>query len=241
MIEPAYPAWARRIEAAGLAARGAFHVTPDDGVPATAADDRERTLVLVGNTGSQSWPAFQRSPEHRDGHPHPLDRWSERVITALARELGAHALFPFKGPPYHPFLRWARRAEPVAPSPLGMLIHPEYGLWHAYRGALVADRRLHDLPPRLDRDAPCLSCPDQPCLSACPVDAFGAGGFDVDACAGHLQAGPNDCLDQGCLARIACPAGKAFQYVREQHRFHLAAFLRARTAETRSEDEGEGG
>ena len=34
------------------------------------------------------------------------------------------------------------RAEAVAPSPLGILIHPDYGLWHAYRGALAFAERL---------------------------------------------------------------------------------------------------
>lgn len=229
MTETGFAACARRITAAGLSARGGFHVEPGDGVPA-APGGAARTLILIGNTGSAFWPAFRASPEYRDGRPHPLDRWSERVITDLARQLDARALFPFKGPPFHPFQRWARRAETLFQSPLGMLIHPEYGLWHAYRGALVFDRPLHGLPERSGAASPCLSCASQPCLHACPVDAFRAGGFDVDACASHLS-GPNTCTEEGCLARNACPAGKPFQYVREQHRFHLAAFLRARAKE----------
>lgn len=218
---------AERISATGLAARGAFLVEDGDGVPRTGAGGRERTLLLVGNAGSSFWTAFVESKEYRDGRPHPLDRWSERVITALGRELDALALFPFKGPPYYPFQRWARRAEALHASPLGMLIHPEYGLWHAYRGALVVNRRLADVPDRSGGGSPCLTCRDQPCLHSCPVEAFGVDGFDARACAAHL-AGPNRCTEEGCRARNDCPAGKPFQYVREQHRFHLAAFLRAR-------------
>ena len=86
--------------------------------------------------GRDGWDAFAASPEASDGCADPLDRWSRRVIEALARELGATALFPFGGPPWLPFQQWARRAEPVHASPIGILIHPRYGLWHSYRGAL---------------------------------------------------------------------------------------------------------
>jgi hypothetical protein len=222
-----FDSYARRIAAEGLTVRGAFHVEEADAVPDLGGGAGERTLILIGNAGSSFWPAFALSPEYRDGEPDPLDRWSERVITQLAHAIDACPLFPFGGPPYHPFQRWARRAESVYPSPLGTLVHPEYGPWHAYRGALVVDGRLEGLPAGSGAPSPCLSCAAQPCLHACPVGAFSGEGFDVGACSGHLS-GPSECRDRGCLARNACPAGKPFRYVREQHRFHLAAFLRAR-------------
>lgn len=232
MSDPSFESYARRIAATGLTARGAFRVEPGDRVPPTATSDGERTLILIGNADPAFWPAFRQSAEFGDGLPHPLDRWSERIITELGRSLDGHALFPFKGPPYHPFQSWARRAETLYPSPLGMLIHPDYGLWHAYRGALIVNRRLHGLPDRSRAMSPCLSCADQPCLHTCPVDAFDGNAFDAGACAAHLS-GPNRCMDEGCRARNACPAGKAFRYMRKQHRFHLAAFLRARSNEER--------
>ena len=104
-----------------------------------------KTLILVGFIGSENWPTFAASPEAKDGHPDPLDRWSTRVITEVAKSLGATPLFPFGGPPFLPFQRWAQQAEPVHPSPLGILIHPDWGLWHAYRGALAFAERI-DLP-----------------------------------------------------------------------------------------------
>ena len=78
-----------------------------------------RTIVLAGMAGHEGWDAFAASPEASDGFDNPLDRWSRRVIEALARELGAMALFPFGGPPFLPFQRWARRAESVHSSPIG--------------------------------------------------------------------------------------------------------------------------
>ena len=76
------------------------------------------------------------------------------MIEALARDLGALALFPFGGPPFWPFQQWARRSEPVHPSPIGLLIHPRYGLWHSYRGAL-GFREALDVPELAAAPSPC--------------------------------------------------------------------------------------
>jgi Fe-S-cluster-containing hydrogenase component 2 len=78
--------------------------------------------------------------------------------------------------------------------------------------------------------SPCESCAEQPCLRACPVDAFGGAAYDVAACVGHLgRAAGRDCMVGGCLARQACPLGGAFQYGSEQARFHMERFLRDQT------------
>ncbi|RDD61211.1 4Fe-4S dicluster domain-containing protein [Ferruginivarius sediminum] len=215
---------AEAVAAHGLLLRGGFH--PEGAVDAPALDDGRTpgTLLLVGNAGPAMWRVFSASAEAADGQPHPMDRWSRRVIGELARRFGARAIFPFEGPPYYPFQRWARRAEAVHVSPLGILIHPEYGLWHAYRGALAFPGRLA-LPPPDERPSPCDSCPDKPCLSACPVHAFSSRGYDVAACAGYLDSpGGRDCLDKGCLARRACPVGREYLYEPGQAAYHMAAF-----------------
>ena len=145
----------------------------------------------------------------------------------IAQAFTAAPVYPF-APPYQPFQRWARRAEAVHASPLGILIHPDYGLWHAYRAALVFADRL-ELAPRGDAASPCDSCADKPCLSACPVGAFTNAGYDVAACAGHLSTPQSiDCHTVGCRARDACPVGPAYRYDDAQRRFHMAAFARAR-------------
>ena len=211
----------------GLALRGGFHPLPVDGVPALPDGRPTATLLLAGTIGSAWWSVFARAPEAADGRPDPLDRWTRRLLGALAADCGAAALFPFGGPPYLPFQRWARRAEPVAPSPLGILIHPDYGLWHAYRGALGFATAL-DLPPVAARASPCDDCAARPCLAGCPVGAFTAQGYDVAACVGHLDGAPRgDCLAVGCRARRACPVGPAYRHAPEAAAFHMAAFHRA--------------
>jgi hypothetical protein len=204
----------------GLLPRGAFNPDPDD-----AAPDGAGTILLVGNAGSGMWRAFATAMP--DG-PNPLDHWSESILDAIARRFDATALYPWDGPPYLPFQRWAMKAEPVAPSPLGILVHPEYGLWHGYRGAL-AYRDVLPVPPRAERTSPCANCAGRPCLTACPVGAFGEGGYDVPACTGHLRApAGEDCVALGCRARRACPAGREYVYEPAQAAFHMAAFLRIR-------------
>lgn len=218
---------AAAVEAEGLVPRGGFHAEPEDGVPTLAGGCAAASLMLVGNAGPGMWRAFVAAGG-ADGAPDPIDRWSRRVIGRLARRVEAEALFPFGGPPWLPFLRWAQRAEPVAPSPLGMLIHPDYGLWHAYRGALAFAERIEELPPREQRPRPCDTCEDKPCLSACPVEAFSPRGYDVAACTGWIGADAGrDCLTGGCLARRACPVGTEHVYPPAQAEHHMRAFLAA--------------
>lgn len=213
---------------AGLALRGAFHPTAADAAPAMRDGAAAGTLVLLGFAGGVGWPAFAASAEAADGLAHPLDRWSRRVIGGIAEHVGGAAVFPFGGPLWLPFQRWAQRAEPVFASPLGMSIHPRWGLWHSYRGALALPARL-ELPPRATAAHPCESCAARPCLSACPVGAFAASGYAVDACAAHIasRAG-DDCRTGGCLARRACPVGAQWRYTPAQAGFHMTGFLAAR-------------
>jgi len=155
----------------------------------------------------------------------------------VADAFDAALVRPQDGPPFAPFQRWAQRAEAVHPSPLGIAIHPDHGLWHAYRGALLLAPRLA-LPPRDARPAPCASCDTRSCLSACPVAAFAeppaAGGarYDAARCAAHVAAPAGAaCREQGCLARRACPVGRP--YPAAQQRFHMEAFLAVRRATAR--------
>jgi ferredoxin len=219
LIETAFSA----IERAGLVPRGAFKL--EDGERVGELADM-RTIVLAGMVGREGWNAFAASPEASDGFADPLDRWSRRLIESLARELGGRALFPFGGPPFLPFQRWAQRAEPVHSSPIGLLIHPYYGLWHAYRGAIGFPEELA-VPESAPVPSPCESCIGRWCLKSCPVGAFSNTSYDVAACAGHLRsAAGGDCMDFGCRARRACPVGADHAYGPEQASFLMRAFLR---------------
>ncbi len=210
----------------GLQVRAAFHTDRDDNVPSMENGDPVGTLLLVGNVGSSMWQHFSQSSEYSDGLSDPLDRWSLRLGHQLAKEFGGSALFPFGGPPFHPFLSWAARADLSNTSPLGLSVHPQYGLWHAYRFALALPQRLDDIPDLQKTASPCLSCSDKPCLNTCPVNAFTGESYLYIQCAQYLAQNPGcDCNALGCGSRRACPIGTAYQYETDHARFHMQAFV----------------
>ena len=215
----------------GLRLRGGWLPGVDDALPSLPGGRTAAVVWMVGVTGSGFWPFFKASSFYQDSQPDPLDRWSHAIGSQLASQWGGAALFPFDGPPYHPFQRWATRAEPLQTSPLMLRIHPDFGLWHAYRFALALPAFLPgDRPaPALATANPdlCLSCAGQPCLSACPVQAFTGTAYKLETCATHLHEPDGaDCMQSGCLSRRACPVGRENTYISEHAAFHMQAFTR---------------
>ena len=236
----------------GIIARGGFAVDAQDAVPDIDIGGKllaAKYLLLFGNAGSSMWAAFSASIEYRDNRPDPLNRWSARIGQTIAAQFSARALFPFgdspRPHPPHPFVRWGKKAESLQNSRLGLLIHPQFGLWHAYRFALA----FAETPAQHDNDnndkgsppapAPdnssaqniCRQCTTKPCRPACPVAAFGDDGYDVQACYRYLAANPDSpCMTHGCQARVSCPAGAAYRYDPPHAAFHMRAFVDAMAA-----------
>ena len=206
---PAYDEVRDRAEAAGLIVMGV--------VPEAAP------IVLLG-AGPGFWTALRASPEGADDLPDPVDRWSLRVIADLAAELGAEPRFPFGGPPYEPFIAWAKASGRAWSSPTGMLVHDRVGLMISYRGALVFDAALTGVPVPPDA-CPCDSC-SAPCLTTCPVGALGADhAYDVPVCHAFLEtSGGQDCMSRGCAVRRACPVSRGACRTDVQSAHHMKAF-----------------
>ncbi|PWL34354.1 MAG: ferredoxin, partial [Marivita sp. XM-24bin2] len=187
----------------GLAVRGAFHPEPSD-----AAPKGTRTLILLGPDEPNFWDTFKSSPEYGDGDPHPLDRWSKRIVGSLAAPLNGTALFPYDGPPYAPFLRWADQSRESWPSPVGLLVHKTAGLFISFRAALALPHRFELRPIS---ESPCKTCDTRPCETACPVGALApAQDYDVPACIAHIRSPDGAKCRDGCLVRRACPVSKTF-------------------------------
>jgi hypothetical protein len=208
-----------RIHRESFTPLGWFEAAVSDALPFDA-----KFVIILGNSGPGMFRRFLRERSHIDA---ALDVWTKSVIDPLADDLNATAVYPFTKPAY-PFLTWARRGGAGHTSPLGLNIHPTYGLWHAYRAALLFPV-VFDLPKNSAGAHPCNSCIDKPCLSACPVSAFDGSSYDVVGCRQHIGSdGGQDCMDGGCKARLACPVGRGFTYALPQIQFHMTAFLRAR-------------
>lgn len=209
----------------GIFLRGVVHFGGDG--PQMADGIRARTIVLLGNIGGSIWPAFSRwRAGAGQGVANPLDTWSAELIRPLAGRLGGQAYFPSEKP-WQPFQQWAMRAEGLKASPLGVLIHPEYGLWYGYRGAIGFAEMLGEPTVAFNRH-PCDDCRDKPCLTSCPVDAVRPMSFNVPACRSHIHSPPGEagCMASGCIARDVCPVGAEYRYPPEHLRFHMAALAR---------------
>ncbi len=219
------------LAAHGLRVRGGWVPCSSDTLPGLPGGAMARVVWMVGQIGSECWRAFSASPFFCDGQADPMDRWAKSIGNTLAQPLGGVAVYPSDGPPYYPFQQWARRAEPLQSSPLMLQIHPDYGLWHAYRFALVLPELVDADTPALANGDPvasldlCLQCDGQPCLSACPVEAFTSDGFSAGKCTAYLHRPEGQsCALAGCQARLACPVAPVHRYTPEHAAFHMAAF-----------------
>ncbi|OBQ80174.1 hypothetical protein [Mesorhizobium sp. WSM3873] len=217
---------AAALAADGLILRGGFRFASDEVAPAGLSGAPAKSALLVGQAGAAPWPYFQRWLGKRaSGIINPLDTWSREVIGAVAKAFGARAVSP-SDRPYLPFQQWAMRAEGLKPSPLGILMHPQYGLWHAYRGALLFEEEIF-LPEPREAIHLCDTCVEKPCMKSCPVDAYSEQGFAHEACLGHVRGpGGGLCRTSGCVDRNACPYGADYRYPPEVQAFHMAAFAR---------------
>jgi len=200
----------------GFKALGVFSIKAEDQVPVKGGV----SAVLVGNYGGEM---FDRYAADRDPLTQTMDEWTEQVMEPIAKDLNATALYPFSKP-HLPFQKWARRAHAGRQSPLGLNIHPVYGMWHGYRAFLVFDHVV-DLNIVPGEEHPCFGCEDTPCLTACPVEAFDGVQYDVDKCSAFLmKVSSLDCHNKGCASRLACPIGTDYRYTAEQMQFHMTAF-----------------
>lgn len=212
------PALEARLAKEHLAVIGGFAVAPEEaGFPAGT-----RTLLLIGPAEPGFWSHMTSQPEW-DGGPDPVDRWSRRAIGRIACDLGAKALFPFGGPPWHPFYQWALRTGQVWDSPVRLLVHARQGLMVSFRGAFALKETVA-MPTPARR--PCDDCA-APCLSACPAGALTGAGYDVPACHAFLDRPEGqDCMTGGCLVRRACPVSQTYARIAEQSAYHMGQFHR---------------
>ena len=210
----------------GLLLRGWLNFVDDEQRPAGPSGGPATAAILVGSAGAAWWTPFQRWIDRQpDVLADPLDTWSREIIGRAAAACDGVVIMP-NDRPFQPFQRWAMRAEGLRPSPIGMLIHQQYGLWHAYRGAILVDEPI-DPAPLHELNHPCDACRGKPCLNSCPVGAYSAEGFAHRDCLGHVR-GANGavCRESGCLARNACPVGVEWRYPPEVQAFHQRAFAR---------------
>lgn len=203
---------------------------------AGAIDPVARSIVIVGNGGGAMWHAFKR---HIDQHPgwferdNPLDDFTREVIerdvaTTLA-EAGRRCtiVYPFmnNGPMLN-FIELAKAAGLAGPSVLGVVVHPKYGPWIAFRAAILLEEQIAS-PGEAANFDPCPRCVERSCMPACPVGAISVeAGWDIPKCLTHRVEVEAECAPR-CHARAGCVLGPEHRYPDDELAYHQMRSLRA--------------
>ena len=175
------------------------------------------STVLTAHAGADFWHALSEFGHVGD---HPVDHFSIHLTDKYVTEylnVEHMLLYPSE---YAISLRSvAQRTGWCHPSPLGVTIHHEFGLWFAFRSLFMVKTHLpaSDSSPT---EPPCESCADKPCISACPSNAVGEiGKFQLEPCARYRLQESSPC-SFSCLSRIRCPVGSDYRYVSKQMKYH---------------------
>lgn len=232
---------ARRAARRGLNLVGAVAVERYERVApahlrAAAIDPRARSIVVIGNGGGAFWGAYR---EHVKTHPgwdrrdNPLDDFTREVIESdvtgplAARGVRSVCVYPFVGDAGNlHFMELGKIAGIGGPSIIGVLIHPIYGTWIAFRAALLLEAMLDEPGTALGFD-PCPQCAARSCVAACPVGAISpSSGWDLVRCVRHRVEAEPDC-GAGCYSRLRCVVGPEHRYPDDELRHHQERSLRS--------------
>ncbi len=184
---------------------------------------RPARIILIGHGGRTLWESI---PAEQWQQADPIDQYSREAANHFARQVTAGYSYQIIYPGDSPVAlqQLGTIAGWHTPSPLGIGINPDWGLWFAYRAALLTDAPLPEIlqtaPP-----SPCTTCDKKPCIALCPAGALAAGSvIDMDKCAQHRLAPQSNCASR-CLARLGCPVAVEQRYTLEQIEYHYRLSL----------------
>jgi len=200
---------------------------------ARAIAPRAKSIVVIGSGGGGFWRAASR---HAEAHPgwwtreNPLDDFTREVIDGAvvpAANSPARVIYPFMGDgPTLNFIELAKAAGLAGATILGVVAHPVFGPWIAFRAALLLDDSL-DAPGDARGFDPCPSCTTRSCIAACPVGAVAhPAGWDIPKCVTHRVENETDCATR-CHARVACVLGPEHRYPDDELAYHQMRALRS--------------
>lgn len=201
---------------------------------AGALFQRCRSIVLIGNGGADFWHSFKAHAAANPGwwdRDDPLDDFTREivekdVVTPIQKlDIGCRAVYPFGSSPTLNFMQLAMLAGLAGPSIIGVVVHPVFGPWIAFRAALLLDREL-DHPGEAVGFDPCPTCRTRSCITACPASAVSfPSGWDIPRCLSHRVEAYPDCA-AGCHARVACVLSPEQRYPEDELAYHQSRVLR---------------
>ena len=191
---------------------------------ARIAVEKYRRLLLLAHGGRQLW---QMVTTTADRSSDPIDDFSrQRVQYVIDHYLQSPAhIWLYPGDLLLPLQQLGAAVGWQQTSPLGLGIHPHYGLWFAYRAALLVDAELPVTEFAQASHSVCEQCGEKPCITTCPAAAVSENqAFALTACADYRLSESSPCADR-CLARLACPVGEQYRYSDEQLQYHYQRSL----------------
>ena len=201
---------------------------------AQAIFPRCRSILLLGSGGGDFWYACQA---HAARHPgwferdNPLDDFTREVVEqGIVRPFQAAGIryvtvYPFGTGPTLNFMQLAKLSGLAGPSIIGVVVHPVFGPWLAFRAALLLDHEL-DRPGNAVGFDPCPTCSARSCIKACPAAAVSFPlGWNIPTCLAHRVEAYPDCADR-CYARTACVLGPEARYPEDELAYHQMRALR---------------
>lgn len=201
-----------------------FHAFDTDSIATSISDavphlnlNQYPTTILVANAGYKFWQSMKDAKVEGED---PIDQYSTTIVQRYSQHF-LDAEFELLYPSDYPVsLRTiGSKTGWSHDSPMGISIHPEFGLWFAYRALFMVSTPLPASQP-IQLKHPCESCVDKPCQAVCPASAVTEmGAFDLDTCARFRIEDDSICGFQ-CLSRISCPVGAEYRYVPEQMKYH---------------------
>ena len=203
---------------------------------AAAVDGKAKSIVVIANGGGALWLGLRRHAEHNPGwweREHPLDDFTraivEKEIEPVLRQSGSRytIVFPFmSGRATLNFIELGKVAGLGGSSILGVVVHPKFGPWIAFRAAILLEE-LIDAPGEAASFAPCPACTERSCIAACPTAAVAVpSGWNIPRCLAYRLESAADCMPR-CHARVACVLGPQYRYPEDELAYHQKRALAA--------------
>jgi epoxyqueuosine reductase len=208
----------------------------ESGTRVSAIAPQARSIVVIGNGGGAFWRAFKEHTARNPGwvkRENPLDDFTREIVEheilpiARAGSVRCEATYPFMaGAPMLNFIELGKLAGIGGPSILGVLVHPTFGPWIAFRVALLVDVEIDAPADALGFD-PCPTCASRSCINACPVHVVSyPRGWNIPKCLEHRVEVEADCAPQ-CHSRVACVLGPEHRYPDDELAYHQMRALRS--------------
>jgi hypothetical protein len=234
ILRAAATPWGLNLIAAISAAR--YDVEVPEAMRVAVVDRKVRSIIVVGNGGGDFWRAYTAHAAANPGwyqRENPLDDFTRVVVEGTltpavrAQDVCCTPIYPFVGGARTlNFMQLGKLAGLGGPSIVGVLVHPDFGPWIAFRAALLVNVAIEAAGAALGFD-PCPQCTARSCVKACPAEAVSSvTGWDLQRCLTHRVELEADCAPR-CHARVACVLGPQHRYPDDELAYHHGRALGA--------------